>query len=466
MPADAGVEHVGAGGFDRAGMDRDLISGEPALHQIERGDSIDDHERRARRRTDPPHDLDRQAQPILERAAPAIGPRIGAHRDELGDEIAFRGHDLDAIVTGVLRQLGRARVVGDGLFDLGVGQRMDGAPVDRRGDIGRADQLRHLRVAAGMQDLQRDQAAASLDGIDHGAVIGKLGFVLEHRGVLFHPPGPVRCVAAGDHQGNPALRPLAIEGRFAREHGLMIENEAQGNLHVATLQVTDDPATIDVVDLVIIAVKLWDTAAAAEAVCPLVGPHTAVLSLQNGVIKDDILRRAFGAPAIVAGVAYVATHIARPGVTHQVDTMQRIAIGEYDEQPSQKTSALVDALVRAGVSAEVSADIRRTLWEKYVFLVGLSAITTTMRTTIGPIRQNQRTRAFLHDLFKETVAVGRAHGVRLPADYADERLAFADGVPPTMRSSMHHDLERGNPLEVEWLSGGVVSLARIFHQHP
>ena len=48
----------------------------------------------------------------------------------------------------------------------------------------------------------------------------------------------------------------------------------------------------------------------------------------------------------------------------------------------------------------------------------------------------------------------------LPADYADERLKFADGVPPTMTSSMHHDLERGNPLEVEWLSGGVVTLGR------
>jgi 2-dehydropantoate 2-reductase len=58
----------------------------------------------------------------------------------------------------------------------------------------------------------------------------------------------------------------------------------------------------------------------------------------------------------------------------------------------------------------------------------------------------------------ETVAVGRAHGVNLPADYAEQRLAFADTVPADMTSSMHHDLERGNPLEVEWLSGGVVQL--------
>jgi 2-dehydropantoate 2-reductase len=61
---------------------------------------------------------------------------------------------------------------------------------------------------------------------------------------------------------------------------------------------------------------------------------------------------------------------------------------------------------------------------------------------------------------REVVAVGRAHGVALPEDYAEQRLEFADGVSPEMTSSMHHDLERGNRLEVRWLSGGVVELAK------
>jgi 2-dehydropantoate 2-reductase len=46
--------------------------------------------------------------------------------------------------------------------------------------------------------------------------------------------------------------------------------------------------------------------------------------------------------------------------------------------------------------------------------------------------------------------------VPLPVGYADERLAFVDQVPATMTSSMHQDLERGNRLEVAWLSGDVV----------
>ncbi len=98
------------------------------------------------------------------------------------------------------------------------------------------------------------------------------------------------------------------------------------------------------------------------------------------------------------------------------------------------------------------------IWEKFVFLVGLSATTATMRVPIGPIRANPQSRAFLLDLMREVVAVGRAHGVPLPEDYAEQRLEFADGVSPDMTSSMHHDLERGNRLEVRWLSGGVVEL--------
>ena len=243
-----------------------------------------------------------------------------------------------------------------------------------------------------------------------------------------------------------------------RQDGLTIENEAQGNIHVPSVRVTDDPASLGPVDLVILSVKLWDTEVAARAIAPIVGPSTGILSLQNGVIKDDILRRIFPPQQVMGGVCYVATHISRPGVINQVGKMQRIVVGEYGGRESRRATELHEALGKSGVTAELSADVRRAIWEKYVFLVGLSGSTTTTRHSLGPIRANPRTREFLLDLMKETVAVGRAHGVALPEDFARDRLAFADTLPVDMTSSMHHDLERGNRLEVEWLSGGVVAL--------
>ena len=245
-----------------------------------------------------------------------------------------------------------------------------------------------------------------------------------------------------------------------REHGLTIDNAPRGRHHIPQVTVTDDPAAIGVVDVVLIAVKLWDTEAAVRAVTPLVGPDTAVASLQNGVIKDDVLRGAFGEAAVIGGVAYVAARLSEPGVIRQTGTMQRCILGEYNGRRSERVAQLHEALLHAGIEAEISDDIRRTLWEKYVFLVGLSGSTTTMRSTIGPIREHPQTRAFLCDLMKETVAVGRAHGVNLPEDYAEQRLAFVDTMAADMTSSMHHDLYSGNPLEVRWLSGGVVQLGQ------
>lgn len=242
-----------------------------------------------------------------------------------------------------------------------------------------------------------------------------------------------------------------------REHGLAVESPL-GNFHLPRVRATDDPATLAPVALVLFAVKLWDTEAAARALAPLVGPETGVLSLQNGVQKDDILRRIVGEKAVMGGVCYLATTIGRPGLIKQTGTLQRMVFGEYDGRRSQRAEALLGFALKAGIEATLTNDVRRAIWEKFVFLVGLSATTAATRLPIGPVRKNAQTRAFLLGVMKEAVEVGRAQGVALDEDYAEQRLAFADGLPATMTSSMHHDLERGNRLEVEWLSGAVVEL--------
>ena len=245
-----------------------------------------------------------------------------------------------------------------------------------------------------------------------------------------------------------------------RRDGLAIERDSGPAIRIPKVHVTDDPASLGRADIVVISVKLWDTEAAARAIAPIVGAGTGVVSLQNGVVKDEILRCVFAAEQVMGGVAYVATHIARPGVISQTGTMQRIVLGEYDGRESERARWLCDALAAVGAKAEVSGDIRRAIWEKYVFLVGLSATTTTTRRPLGAVRENPRTRSLFLDIMRETVAVGRALGVALPEDFADNRLAFGDTLPYDMTSSMHHDLERGNRLEVDWLSGGVVELGR------
>jgi 2-dehydropantoate 2-reductase len=272
-----------------------------------------------------------------------------------------------------------------------------------------------------------------------GGVGGLIGARLAHAGC------DVSFVARGAH--------LAA----MREHGLKLESVV-GTVHLPTVRVTDDPATLGPADLVIFSVKLWDTEAAARQILPLIGPDTGVLSLQNGVKKDDILRPIVGEKALMGGVAYMGTAISRPGVIQHTGTMQRVVFGEYDGRRSQRAEALLEYCRKAGIDAGISDDIRRTIWEKFAFLVGMAAVTATIRLPIGPIREHPLTRRFYQDAIAEATAVGRALGVGLPENFAEERMAFVDTLPATMTASLHHDLERGNPLEVEWLSGSVVEL--------
>jgi 2-dehydropantoate 2-reductase len=243
-----------------------------------------------------------------------------------------------------------------------------------------------------------------------------------------------------------------------RANGLRIEGPEP--LHVPQVNATDDPSRSGVMDVVMLAVKLWDTEQAIAQMRPMVGPGTAIISFQNGVLKDQYLREAFDARQIMGGVGYVATTIESPGVIRQTGPMQRLLFGEFDGSRSARGEALLAACVAGGINAELSGSILREIWQKYVFLVGLSGTTTTMRSTIGPIRSHPQTREFLRDVMEEVVAVGRAHGVDLPTDHVRAAMERADTVSPEMTSSMHHDLQRGNRLEVRWLSGGVVELGR------
>ena len=278
------------------------------------------------------------------------------------------------------------------------------------------------------------------------AVIGAGGVGGYFGGRLAAAGEDVTFVARGAH------------GDAIRADGLRIES-GHGNALVAAKTV-EDPARIGPVDVVIVAVKLWDTQAAADSIAPLLHDETAVISLQNGVSKDKTLRETVGNEHVIGGMAYVAAVIDRPGVIRHTGAMQRLVIGEYGGRRTSRVNAFVEACRAAGIDAVLSDDIERATWEKFVFLVGLSGATTLIRQPIGVIRADAHARSLLYELLRETVDVGRAQGVGLDANYAADRLAFCDTLAPATTSSMHGDLERGKRLELPWLQGTVVDLGR------
>ena len=162
-----------------------------------------------------------------------------------------------------------------------------------------------------------------------------------------------------------------------RKHGLRIENEHKP-IELPKVHATDDPSSIGQVDLILFAVKLWDTVSAAQLLLPALGPETGLISFQNGVQKDDMLRPIVGGAALMGGVGHVATAISRPGVIAQTGTMQRLLFGEFEGRRWKRVEDFHEACVAGGINAEISADIRREIWQKFVFLVALSGATTSM----------------------------------------------------------------------------------------
>lgn len=265
-----------------------------------------------------------------------------------------------------------------------------------------------------------------------------------------------RLGAAG-HDVNFVARGANLDA--IRTKGLKVQS-VLGDLHLATPSVTDDPVKIGPVDIVIFAVKLWDTEKAARQALPLIGPHTRVIPLQNGIDGPDRLKPILGADVVVPGSAYIATVLSAPGVVTHTSAFARMIVGRSDGKPDSAITEFVEAAKAAGIDITLSEMIDRERWQKFVFLVGLSGATATTRMPLGPILQDPDTRAFFHDLMREVVAVGRAKGVPIPPDFADDRLRFGESSPPHFKASMLHDLERGNRLELDWLAGYVVKLGR------
>jgi 2-dehydropantoate 2-reductase len=111
--------------------------------------------------------------------------------------------------------------------------------------------------------------------------------------------------------------------------GLKTES-ALGDLHLKDVNVTDDPTQVGPVDVVLFAVKLWDTETAGEQTCPLLGPESRVITLQNGVDSVERLAPILGEEAVIAGTTYVVATIAKPGVIHHTGTTARIhSTGEF-----------------------------------------------------------------------------------------------------------------------------------------
>ena len=244
--------------------------------------------------------------------------------------------------------------------------------------------------------------------------------------------------------------------RAIQANGLRVKSALEGEFAVRAPAV-DRLDGLPPADLVLFCVKSFDTEAAAEAVRPVVGRDTGVLSIQNGVDNEDKLAAILGAGHVIAGIAEVFATIEAPGVISH-GLLGRIRFGEMDGKESERVQAFLAACGRASIPAELAADPLRMLWEKYVFLVAQSGMTALTRCPAGVLRALPETRAMYRRLFEELVRLGRAEGVGIDGSLTEGLLGRLDTLGPGAFSSLHFDLVHGKRLELEALQGHAVRL--------
>ena len=244
-----------------------------------------------------------------------------------------------------------------------------------------------------------------------------------------------------------------------REGGLRVESEASGDVHVMPARATDNPGEIGPVDIVLFATKLWSVEEAGAACRPLLGPGTGVISLLNGIDSEDRLLPILGAEHVVGGVAYISAGIVEPGLIRHFAIPPALAYGELDGRNGARVVAFHEAVTEAGLNARLSGDIQDLIWRKFVFLATIAGTTALTRQPIGIIREDAEMREMFLNAVDEATAVARAEGHEL-GDMVGEMAKVIDGAAPGTRASMAMDLEQGNCLEVEWLSGTIWRLAQ------
>jgi 2-dehydropantoate 2-reductase len=247
-------------------------------------------------------------------------------------------------------------------------------------------------------------------------------------------------------------------GDAIRRNGLRAEGTL-GEFHVQQAKCVASPDEIaEPPDVILFAVKLSAMESAAEQLRPMVGAQTSVYTVQNGVEAADVVGAVLGREKVVPGIAYISAIISEPGLISTRAAFAGLAFGERDERESARVKAFFEACKAAKFDAQIPQDITRAIWLKFAMLAPMAATTSLIRCGLGPIRGNPRSRALLQALIEEIVALAKVTGVDMRDRDVTDTLRILDGLPPTVRASMAHDLEAGNPLELPWLSGAVVRL--------
>lgn len=242
------------------------------------------------------------------------------------------------------------------------------------------------------------------------------------------------------------------------KEGLRITS-LQGDFSLPSVQATDNPADLGVVDTVIVAVKAWQVPDVAEAMRPLVGPDTVIVPLQNGVESPTQLADVLGESRVLGGFCRIVSYMTAPGHIQHAGGDPYMAFGEMDNQPSERVKILLELLSQVkGMTVEIPEDIQAAMWGKFLQISSWSGMGAVTRAPAGVWRSIPETRDMWQAAMREVLDVAQAHNIALSGDLIRNVTAYVDNLPSQATASMQRDIMEGRPSELSAQSGAVVRL--------
>jgi 2-dehydropantoate 2-reductase len=221
------------------------------------------------------------------------------------------------------------------------------------------------------------------------------------------------------------------------------------------VKATTEPTTVGVVDVVVVFVKCYHTEAAVKAAVPLIGPNTAVLSLQNGWGNASRIANIVGEPKVLAGVTYHSATVLGPGHVKQTG-IGATYIGELNGPVSQRVQQIVDAFNQASMEARASSNVLKTIWQKLALNVCTLPASALLRFTADEMAKHDGAMQLMSRLLREAIAVANAQQIDLEYDERWEVIVNLLKRAVGGKASMLQDVEARRRTEIDVVNGAIV----------
>jgi len=200
------------------------------------------------------------------------------------------------------------------------------------------------------------------------------------------------------------------------------------------------------VDLVVVTLKSTSADLYESLIGPLLGPETAILTLQNGLGNEKDFASRFGASHVIGGLAWIcSTRIAPGTINHTFGG--RIQLADFVARSDGRAQRIATAFNQSQVEAEVLGDIRTGKWQKLAWNVAFSGLGALLGLSTDRLLGSESGVQYVSALMAEVVAIAAAQKIPITGDFIHKAIPFTWGMG-TYRTSMQIDREQGRPMEL------------------